>query len=347
MRVASSSLQLTSDHLEERASARRESLELWVGSRPAAGSDAAERVAPAPDGGAGGGGSEREDAGRCSLSPHDEIDLAILCKAFRLDDRACRGAREIRSAYADGERTAAARAEEVRAAAHAPGPAAARSEGWGLRYELQQISVEREQTAFACSGEVTTADGRTLDVQVALSMERVSAEASEVQLRAGDAARAVDPLVLNLSGAAASLAGTTAFDLDADGDEEQIARLAAGSAYLAMDRNGNGVIDSGRELFGPSTGSGFGELAALDEDRSGWVDEGDRAFSELLLWNPTTGSLASLADAGVGALSTASAATPFELRASGGRLQGQVARTGVYLTEEGGAGTIQHVDLVA
>jgi hypothetical protein len=42
-----------------------------------------------------------------------------------------------------------------------------------------------------------------------------------------------------------------------------------------------GRIDSGSELFGPATGSGFGELAALDGDGNGWIDENDDAFARL------------------------------------------------------------------
>ena len=55
-----------------------------------------------------------------------------------------------------------------------------------------------------------------------------------------------------------------------------MAQPGPGAAHLARDRNGNGVVDSGAERSGPSRGPGFGELAALDGDRSGWVDEGTR-----------------------------------------------------------------------
>jgi hypothetical protein len=174
-------------------------------------------------------------------------------------------------------------------------------------------------------------------------MEQAQLTSSEVHLRAGDAQ--VDPLVLNLRAGAAGLAGATSFDLNGDGAKETVAALAPGSAYLALDQNGNGLIDSGAELFGPSTGSGFGELSALDQDRNGWVDEGDPAFSRLRLWSPASGQLSPLAAAGVGALYTAAVATPFDLRTAEGRLLGRVAQTGLFLREDGTAGTIQHVDL--
>jgi hypothetical protein len=203
-----------------------------------------------------------------------------------------------------------------------------------------------QATAFSAVAQVTTSDGRTIQVQAALAMEQTQVTSSEIHLRAGDAAK-VDPLVLNLQGGAAGFAGTTSFDLNGDGTRETVAALGPGSAYLALDRNGNGAIDSGAELFGPSSGSGFGELAALDQDGNGWVDEGDAAFSALRLWSPGSGSLSPLAAAGVGALYTGAVATPFDLKSSSGALQASVAQTGLFLREDGTAGTVQHVDLVA
>jgi hypothetical protein len=87
----------------------------------------------------------------------------------------------------------------------------------------------------------------------------------DVHLRAGDARR-VDPLVLNLGGGPTRFEGRRRFDLDADGEAEEMARLAGGSAYPALDRNGNGRVDDGRALFGPASGDGFAELAGHDAD---------------------------------------------------------------------------------
>ena len=55
------------------------------------------------------------------------------------------------------------------------------------------------------------------------------------------------------------------FDLDADGKEEEISVLN-GSGYLALDKNGDGVINDGSELFGTKNGDGFADLARYDED---------------------------------------------------------------------------------
>ena len=182
-------------------------------------------------------------------------------------------------------------------------------------------------------------------------MARQYREDSSVSLRLGDAARQVDPLVLNFSGNAAQLSDQRfAFDLDARGGQEQIASLAPGSGFLVFDRNGDGVANDGSELFGPTSGDGFSELAALDGDGNGWIDEGDAAFGQLRVWTPDAsgkGELATLAAAGVGALSLTHVATPFDLKTDDNQMLGQIRSTGIFLQENGSAGTMQHVDLTA
>ena len=137
----------------------------------------------------------------------------------------------------------------------------------------------------------------------------------------GSAAAPVDPLVLRFDGPAQALQNQRfAFDLQGDGSADNVPLLAQGWGYLALDRNQNGRIDDGLELFGPRTDNGFAELAALDDDGNGWIDEGDAAFKDLRIWRPSAdggGSLQTLQAEGVGALGLANAATPFALRFKG------------------------------
>lgn len=64
--------------------------------------------------------------------------------------------------------------------------------------------------------------------------------------------------------------------MDCDGKQEEISKLNAGCGYLALDKNGDGVINDGNELFGVKTGDGFYELSKYDSDLNGWIDETTR-----------------------------------------------------------------------
>ena len=68
-------------------------------------------------------------------------------------------------------------------------------------------------------------------------------------------------------------------------------------------------------------------------------------FTQLSVWNPEEGVLRSLSDAGVGALALARAATPFSLRSADQSDLGRLRETGLYLNENGSAGTLQEIDV--
>ena len=107
----------------------------------------------------------------------------------------------------------------------------------------------------------------------------------EFHLRAGDALRPIDPLVINLNTPATSLTPWKfEFDLDQDGKPENISFVNEGSGLLALDLNEDGSINDGGELFGPSTGNGFNELAQYDLDGNHWIDENDPIFDRLRIW---------------------------------------------------------------
>lgn len=221
-------------------------------------------------------------------------------------------------------------------------------QGWGIRYDYHERYQEVESSAFNAEGKIRTADGMEIAFSVRVTMSRSFLREESLQFRAGDAPLK-DPLVINFEGPAAALTQTKfRFDLDADGEEDQISFLMPGSGFLALDANGDGVINDGREVFGAISGDAYADLAAYDEDGNGWLDEGDSIFSRLRIWTKDAhgnDQLFALGEKGIGALYLGAIATPFSLKDSENGLHGQVRRSGVFLFEDGRAGTMQQIDL--
>jgi hypothetical protein len=80
--------------------------------------------------------------------------------------------------------------------------------------------------------------------------------------------------------------------MDGDGFKERTAWVEQGDGLLVLDRNGNGVIDNGTELFGNftplvrgnSASDGFEALLQYDENRDGIIDHNDAAYNQLRVW---------------------------------------------------------------
>lgn len=157
--------------------------------------------------------------------------------------------------------------------------------------------------------------------------------------------------MINFSGKAAELSNTRfKFDLDSDGAGEDVFFVAQGSGFLALDKNRDGRVNNGGELFGPSTGNGFTELSSLDSDGNSWIDESDTAYKDLRVWTKDSNGkdvLTGLKEAGAAAIYLSYADTLFGLKTQDNVLGAEVARTSVYAKQDGNVGTIQQIDLVA
>ncbi len=210
------------------------------------------------------------------------------------------------------------------------------------RLKLQERISERETLNASFTGAVRTDTGDVRAFDVELRLERA------LEAEVWRDVRLQDPLVLQLEDAPLSLADERfAFDLSSDGVEELIPRLGAGYGLLALDRNGDGVINNGSELFGAQTGQGFAELAAFDEDGNGFIDSGDSVYQHLLVWkDPGAGAepeLLALASVGVDAISLQAVTTPFRLTDHLGETLGQLRSSAVTLGS-GGARLIHQID---
>lgn len=210
------------------------------------------------------------------------------------------------------------------------------------------VYTQEEKVMFSAQGQVQTADGREISFHLGLSMERRTMVTNSV---ATNLTMFIDPLVLRFDTDTALLGDSVfSFDLDSDGDKEQLASLGKGCGFLALDRNHDGIIGNGLELFGPASGEGFGELAGFDSDANQWIDENDPIFDKLLIYRPDDQggeSLQSLRKAGVGAISIAHAGTKFQLEGLHGDILGSVKASGIFLTEAGEVRSLQEVDLAS
>ncbi len=207
---------------------------------------------------------------------------------------------------------------------------------------------ESESTKFNAFGSVKTESGQSIDFKLHLDMKREFYSENRSQI-IGDA-NLLDPLVINFSGEPAELTDVKfKFDLNSDGKEENLSWLSSGSGFLVFDKNRDGVVNNGSEMFGPTTNNGFEELSQLDDDKNGWIDENDAAFENLSVWSgdsPENATLKSLKESGIGAIALANEQTEFTIKdPKSQQTLGQIRRSGIYIEESGKVSTIQQLDL--
>lgn len=205
---------------------------------------------------------------------------------------------------------------------------------------------EQETTAFSANGMVHTADGR--DISFGVSFEMSQAFAAKYEFLQQEDYILTDPLVINMDDKVTEIRDQKFyFDLDSDGKEEEISFVGEGSGLLALDKNNDGKINDGSELFGTKSGDGFKDLSLYDEDGNGWIDEADSVYKDLRVWTKDAegnDQLLTLKEANVGAIYLGNANTQFTMRDDAQQTRAVLQKSGVYLKESGEVGTVQHVD---
>ena len=206
---------------------------------------------------------------------------------------------------------------------------------------------EEQSVEFSSTGTAITADGRKLSFNYSFAMSESFTE--EYKMEHIAIRNCVDPLVINLDDCPTSIDDQTFyFDLDADGQEEELHNLKKGSGFLALDRNGDGQINDGMELFGARTGDGFGELSEFDEDGNGWIDENDSIFARLRIMTINEKGekeLYGLLESDVGAIFLGRVDTELLKRDDDHNINAAIRQSGIFLHEKDGhAGGVQHVD---
>lgn len=219
----------------------------------------------------------------------------------------------------------------------------------GNNLNLKTTRAEAEAITFTTTATVKAENIEIeFDLNVSLSRSfveqtKIVYENSQEQMNA-----LMDPLIIELNGSFPTLSSKTfSFDIDSDGQNDQISMMGGGSGFLSLDRNKNGRIDNGTELFGAKSGNGFQELRTFDEDKNGWIDQNDPIFEKLRIWHKTDtkDELIAIGEVGIGAIYLGETATPFTLKNKANDTMGMMRQSSFFLFENGNGGIISQIDL--
>lgn len=161
---------------------------------------------------------------------------------------------------------------------------------------LPEGMTEASQTDFQAEG---------LAIQLEFEFEY-----TEITQMGRQTVQQADPIVLDLDGDGIELTNYdngARFDITGTGNLANTAFVTGGDGFLAIDRNGNGRIDDGTELFGDQNGAanGFEELRKLDSNGDGRINRFDEDFDTLMVWRDDgdgrteEGELTTLKQAGI------------------------------------------------
>ena len=172
----------------------------------------------------------------------------------------------------------------------------------------------------------------------------------------------VDPMVLDLDGdgietIAPSSSNPILFDHDGDGIKNGTGWIKSDDGFLVLDRNGNGLIDNGTELFGDSTPlnaggkavDGFAALVDQDTNQDGKVNAQDANWNNLKIWRDLnqdgisqSAELSTLAALGINGLNTGKTANS-QVLPNGN----EIADLGTYTKTDGSVATLGEVSRMA
>lgn len=218
-----------------------------------------------------------------------------------------------------------------------------------IMFENEYHYEEYESTTFSAKGIINCKDGTQIDVNLNIEMSRSFEETYSEQFEYIQ--YMTDPLVIDFEGNVPYMSDQTIkFDIDMDGEEDEIYKLGAGSGFLALDLNDDGIINDGSELFGTRSGDGFRDLSVYDDDKDGFIDEDDEIFNKLKIWafdENGNGHLYSLKEKNVGAICLKNVSSEFSLNnVTDNTTKGVIRSTGIFIAEDGRyTGGVHHLDV--
>lgn len=212
---------------------------------------------------------------------------------------------------------------------------------------------KKQSIDFSTQATVKTAD-KEINIDLELSFSQEFYEKHKESLHFEEISF-LDPLVIQYDQSCQAFdmvdeKMTFKFDINSDESCEEIPLLKDGNGFLVLDKDGNGIIDNGNEMFGPNTNDGFSELAAYDEDGNNWIDENDAIFDQLRIWTKTSENedqLLALGQVGIGALYLSPSEANITIDKSVNESLAHLKSNSIYLKEDGTAGVISALDFIA
>lgn len=213
-------------------------------------------------------------------------------------------------------------------------------------FTSSEVSVHKEyresqKLDVSMSGFVYTAT-KKIELSIDISMSHSFVSNNEIIRQ-----QFYDPLILNFDGEMPDLESKNfSFDIDANGESDQISMLKKGNGFLALDKNSNNKIDDGLELFGMQNGNGFADLKRYDSDNNNWIDENDPILDSLRIWikNSDEERLVALGEVGIGAIYLGNASGQFDIKNEKNETLGRIRATGLFLNEDGTSGVMSQID---
>ncbi len=225
--------------------------------------------------------------------------------------------------------------------AYGNGSPAAPSNVW-VDAGVKRTEAIHESVELSATLQMQVADDHgnsvTQSVDVKIRVDRTMIHTEEMTLKIG---KPKDPLVIDLTGTGFDLTGIengTVFDLNNDGHAEKSATVAGGTGLLWMDRDGNGKLDNGSELFGDSATAptGFDALSLSDANHDGVIDKMDPDYEKIRI-HMANGAELSLFQARVTALHVA------HVNAESALGQNRLDALGIFQREDGTLGALGEV----
>lgn len=222
---------------------------------------------------------------------------------------------------------------------------------FGALFKSTEEYYQKQTVDFSTSLQINTPN-QSFEMNLSLSFTKEVYEYHSTRIEVGDQAF-FDPLVINYDEDINPFENLGElkfeFDLDQDGQTDQIPMLQQGAGFLAYDKNENGKIDDGGELFGTVSGNGFRDLSVHDKDGNNWIDENDQIFDKLKIWQKDdegSGKLVSLLDLNVGAIYLGDVQSGYKYQSDIHTTEAVQKSNGVFVKEDGsGLGMVSSLDI--